>query len=70
MAARLHYALASIEDAILTDVETEVKKINTVVVNTLLFDGLILYVHTEAEAKVTSVLGAVAERWTPTAVVA
>jgi len=62
-AARLHYALASIEDEILTDMMKEVMKIKSAVINTLMFDGMIVFVRDEEEVQVPDVLAVVAGRW-------
>ena len=63
LAARLHYALASVEDAILSSMEDQIKKIPTATVNTLMFDGMVLFVQEEEEGRVTDALAAVGKRW-------
>ena len=63
VATRLHFALANIENQIMTDAEAELKRqVKSVQFNTYMFDGAVIRTHPDDVSRVALVLGEVGER--------
>eukprot|EP00969_Alexandrium_andersonii_P112051 4948707-Alexandrium_andersonii.AAC.1 len=62
-ATRMHFALASIEDAVLADVETALGAIPGVAVNAYMFDGAIARVPQAEVDSVAEALRDLGGRW-------
>ena len=62
-ASKMHYALASVEDAILKDVEQEVLNIPSASINTLLFDGALVLVNEVDVDELKRRMALVGDRW-------
>ena len=62
-ATRFHYAMASIEDQILTDLTNELSMLEGVHDNLYLFDGMLVLVPMETMDQVRSALQRVGEKW-------
>eukprot|EP00973_Karenia_brevis_P030796 4247771-Karenia_brevis.AAC.1 len=60
---RVHYALAAIEDNIITALENAVQDIDDLWVNTLMFDGLILRIRLADYEQLMQILTEVGNRW-------
>ncbi|CAK0872034.1 unnamed protein product [Prorocentrum cordatum] len=62
-ASKLHYALSSIEDMVLADLEAEAASIHGVSVNTYMFDGAVFLTPEDAVADLRAAANAVAVKW-------
>ena len=65
-ATRFHYAMASLEDAILTDLVTELAVIEGLRVNTYMFDGALVLTKTEQVVHVKEILNQLEQKWNVT----
>ena len=60
--SKLHYALSSMEDKVLTDLGNEVTSIHGASVNTCMFDGAVFLTPEDAVADLRAAANAVAEK--------
>ena len=63
IATKIHYALASVEDTILSDMENELKAIPGLSFNTYMFDGAIVFLRAADIEQFATRLDHVAQRW-------
>lgn len=62
-ASKLHYALSSLEDTILSDLEKEVTSVNGVSMNTYMFDGAVFLTREDAMDELRAAVKTVADKW-------
>ena len=63
LATRVHYALSSVEDAILTHLENGCSSIESLSFNTYMFDGAILYMKEPDMGRLNRAIRHVSDRW-------
>ena len=62
-ASKLHYALSSVEDSILADLEKEVTSVDGISVNTYMFDGAVFLTPENAMDELRAAVKTVADKW-------
>ena len=62
-ACKLHYALASIEDQIIQDVEAKLSEVSSLTINTYIFDGLIVRTDVACQGDIENALHHVEDKW-------